>query len=888
MNMIGLIISHYKIISKLGEGGMGEVFLAEDTKLDRKVALKFLPAHMSVQDDVKARFIQEAKAASALNHPNVCTIYDILEADGRIFIAMEYVDGQTLRDKRGTLSEKQTLEIAAQIADGLAAAHEKGIVHRDIKSENIMLRKDGIPQIMDFGLAKLRGVSRLTKEGSTLGTVGYMSPEQALGHDVDHRSDLFSLGVVIYELLTGELPFKGGHEAAIMYEIVNVDAAPPSAVKPDIDTELDRIVLECLQKEPSERYQGAREIAKDLRRFKRDSGRKTASRIAPAGSVTKSRVQPASVRTNPSRLPWIVAGLFAAGMIVLALLLARKPRPKPELIHATLSLPPGSSAGTWGHTLAIAPDGQSVCFTMTDSVTKAAHLWLRSFDDPKLRRIEGTEWGYFPFWSPDGRQIGFAAGRNTLKTVPVAGGPPTVVTEEISAPRGSTWMRDNTILLTTSMFTAVERVPAAGGKLEPVTQLERDQGDQTHRWPVALPDGEHFLFYARASENLGGDHDAICVGSLKDGSFKRLLKARSQGIYSAGHLLFVRGNTLLAQPFDLDKLELAGDPFPVVQDLSYTARFSMGDFSATADGRLVYTSGAIVSSTSLVLLDDAGVFRDTIGEPAEYVSASLSPDNSRAVIAIYDLEKQNFDLWIHDVQRDVRSRLTFGPEYDNNPIWSPDGRFVAYTTGRKLVGDTIQSIAVMEVDGDGEARSLLFDTTASNIYPVCWSPSGEYIICNRDRTGNNDIVMLSPTNPSQWIELRNAEFDEGFASVSPDGRWLAYQSNETGQAEVYITTFPTPGRKWQVSKDRGQFPQWRDGGGQLTFQTAAAIAVVNVDATGASLKFSEPRELFRVRPGLSFSNANANGTLFMFREALNSGSLEIHFVTDWLAAAKKR
>lgn len=886
--MIDQTISHYKVIDKLGEGGMGEVFLAEDTKLDRKVALKFLPAHMSVQDDVKARFIQEAKAASALNHPNVCTIYDILEADGRIFIAMEYVDGLTLRDKRGTLSEKQTIEICAQIAEGLAAAHEKGIVHRDIKSENIMLRKDGIPQIMDFGLAKLRGVSRLTKEGSTLGTVGYMSPEQALGHDVDHRSDLFSLGVVLYEMLTGEMPFKGGHEAAIMYEIVNVDAAPPSAVKPDLDPELDRIALECLQKEPSDRYQSAREIAKDLRRFKRDSGRKTASRIAPAGSVTKSRVHPASVSANPGRLPWLVAGLLAAGMIVLAILVARKPQATPEVIHATLSLPPGSTAGVWGHTLAIAPDGKSVCLSMTDSVTKAAHLWLRSFDDPILRRIEGTEGGYLPFWSPDGRHIGFSAARSALKIVPVAGGPPTTVTEDISAPRGTTWMGDNTILLTTSMFTAIERVPADGGTLEPVTQLERDKGDLTHRWPASLPDGEHFLFYARVSESVGSEHDAICVGSIKEGSFKRLVKARSQGIYSAGHLLFVRENSLMAQPFDLDKLEMAGDPFPVVQDISYTARFSIGDFSATEDGRLVYTSGAIVSSTQLTLIDEAGTVRDTLGEPSEYVSASLSPDGSRAVIGIYDLEKQNFDLWIHDVLRHVRSRLTFGPEYDNTPIWSPDGRFVAYTTGRNLAGDTIQSIAVMEVDGDGAARSLLSDTTASNIFPVCWSPSGEYIICNRDRTGNNDIVMLSPTNPSQWIELRNAEYDEGSGSVSPDGRWLAYHSSETGQWEVYITTFPTPGRKWQVSKDLGQFPQWRDGGRQLTFQTAAGMAVVDVDASGASLQFSEPREMFRIRPGQSFINANANGTLYMFREDLNSGSLEVHFVTDWLAAAKKR
>ena len=442
--MIGQTISHYRVIDKLGEGGMGEVFLAEDTKLDRKVALKFLPAHMSVQDDVKARFIQEAKAASALNHPNVCTIYDILEADGRIFIAMEYVDGQTLRDKRGTLSEKQTLEVAAQIADGLAAAHEKGIVHRDIKSENIMLRKDGIPQIMDFGLAKLRGVSRLTKEGSTLGTVGYMSPEQALGHDVDHRSDLFSLGVVIYEMLTGEMPFKGGHEAAIMYEIVNVDAAPPSAVKPDIDPELDRIVLECLQKEPSERYQGAREIAKDLRRFKRDSGRKTASRIAPAGSAIKSRTTVAVASGKTSRLPWLVVGVLAIAVLALLKLQFSRPEHSREVMRVNLTLPEGN-ADYLGRGLALSPDGRALAFIATDPASGARQIYLRPLDAFDSRPVSGTERGQLPFWSPDGRQIGFFVD-GKLKTVPVLAGAPITICDEAISPRGAVWATDNTIL----------------------------------------------------------------------------------------------------------------------------------------------------------------------------------------------------------------------------------------------------------------------------------------------------------------------------------------------------------------------------------------------------------------------------------------------------------
>lgn len=882
--MIGETISHYKVIEKLGEGGMGEVFLAEDTKLDRKVALKFLPSHMSVQDDVKARFIQEAKAASALNHPNVCTIYDILEADGRIFIVMEYVDGQTLRDKRGPISEKQTLEIAAQIADGLAAAHEKGIVHRDIKSENIMLRKDGIPQIMDFGLAKLRGVSRLTKEGSTLGTVGYMSPEQALGHEVDHRSDLFSLGVVIYELLTDEMPFKGGHEAAIMYEVVNVDAAPPSAVKPDIDPELDRIVLECLQKEPSERYQGAREIAKDLRRFKRDSGRKTASRISPARSVTRSHVQPVAPAPSVSKLPWILTALFGLGLIALIALYAQKPDQQKELIHATISVPKDNTPGFLGYGLAISPDGRSVVFAMAD--TGGTKLWLRSLDSPSARPIEGTERGVQPFWSPDGRHIGFFTGMNTLKTVPVSGGPPTTLSEGISAARGATWMADNSILVTTSMYSTIERISASGGAFTRVTELDQAAGDQTHRWPVALPDGEHFLFYARVAEISGSENDAICVGSIKDGSFKRLVKARSQGIYSNGHLLFIRGTTLLAQPFDLDRLELSGDPFPVTQNISYTSRFSIGDFSASTGGRLVYTTGSIMSAIQLLVIGDDGLVGDTVGSPAEYVSAAMSPDGARVAMTIYDLEKSNFDLWMHEIDRNVRTRLTFDPGYDNNPAWSPDGRTIAFAKGAGR--DTLRSIALLEPDGASIAREFLSESDASQLFPTSWSPSGHEILCNRIIGGNADIVMAVRTDPPQWKPLIAGEHNEFNGDVSPNGRWLAYESDESGRNEVYLTTFPEPGRKWQVSKTGARMPLWRGNGAQLCFQSQDDIRVVDVEATESAVRLSESRRLFATKPGTLLLGADSDGRRFLFRETLNVGALEIHLVTDWLEAAKKR
>jgi Tol biopolymer transport system component/predicted Ser/Thr protein kinase len=881
--MIGQTIGHYKITAKLGEGGMGEVFLAEDTKLDRKVALKFLPAHMSVQDDVKARFIQEAKAASALNHPNVCTIYDILEADGRIFIAMEYVDGQTLRDKRGTLSEKQTLEIAAQVADGLAAAHEKGIVHRDIKSENIMLRKDGIPQIMDFGLAKLRGVSRLTKEGSTLGTVGYMSPEQALGHDVDHRSDLFSFGVVLYELLTGELPFKGGHEAAIMYEIVNVDATPPSAVKPDTDPELDRIVLECLQKEPSERYQGAREIAKDLRRFKRDSGRKTASRIAPAGSVIKSRAAGTAVASGKtSRLPWLLVGLLAAAVLVLLKFqLSRQPHSQ-EVMRANLALPEGAS-DYLGRGLALSPDGRELAFVATDSATGSRHICLRSLDAFDSRPISGTERGAMPFWSPDGRQIGFFVD-GKLKTVPVLGGAPVTICDEVTSPRGGTWAPDNTILFTPTQASVVHRVSASGGKPAPITHLDSTAGDRTHRWPHMLPDGDHFLFYARTYAISGGDDDAVCIGSLSNGTVKRLFRNKSQVVYSAGHLLFVRGGMLMAQRFDATALELGGDPFRVADKPSYTARFSYGDFTASSDGRLIYSVGAVETTTQILIVGRDGKVEDTVGVPADYFGTRVSPDFSRILLAVQDQETMNVDLWLQDLARDIRTRLTFERGADQLGAWSPDGTQIAFLTEYNGYG----AIEIMSPEGTQGMTKLLVDSAASPA-PSSWSADGLYLLYDRRTNTSSDVYMILLNANHEPVPLLATDFNEGQGTVSPNGRWMAYQSDESGRAEVYLTSFPTPGRKWQVSSSGGLAPLWRRDGRELYYRGREnSLMVTDVIEAEGGVRLMGPRALFPLSSGSTLDGVDTDGSRFVVRELLNVGKSQINLISNWLDGAEQR
>ncbi len=432
--MIGQTISHYKILEKLGEGGMGVVYKATDTKLDRFVALKFLPPHLAASEQDKARFIQEAKSASALNHPNVCTIHDIQEHDGQLFIVMEFVDGQTLQERKSTLSQKQALDIGIQIADGLAAAHEKGIVHRDIKPENIMIRKDGIVQIMDFGLAKLRGASRLTKEGSTVGTAGYMSPEQVQGLDADHRSDIFSLGVLLFEMLSGQPPFKGVHETAIAYEIVNVDSPPLSSIKPNIPPELDAIVLECLEKDPRERTQSASQISVDLKRYRRESSKQRASRITAARPVMKVQDYEAEQpverveRTKQSFLPWIVSGAFGAGCIVISFLYFFGSKPEVQSVRAFIQAPGGSSfaqqsGGASGvGQISISPDGRRIAFIAVDS-TGMPRLYVRSLNSLIGLPLPGTENAFYPFWSPKSDFIAFFVD-GKLKKIDASGGPP--------------------------------------------------------------------------------------------------------------------------------------------------------------------------------------------------------------------------------------------------------------------------------------------------------------------------------------------------------------------------------------------------------------------------------------------------------------------------------
>ena len=850
--MIGQTISHYTVLEKLGEGGMGVVYKATDTTLDRPVALKFLPPEISAGEQEKARFLQEAKSAAALNHPNICTIHGIEEHQGKHFIVMEYVDGQMLSEKRHSISFKQAIDIGIQIADGLAAAHEKGIVHRDIKPENIMIRKDGLVQIMDFGLAKLRGVSRLTREGSTVGTAGYMSPEQIQGQEVDHRSDIFSLGVLLYELFTGHPPFKGVHETAITYEIVNVDAQPMSAVVPALDPALDAIVLECLAKEPAERYQAVAEVSKELRRFKRESTRQRVSRISRAavsgiqaaaqGGVSQaveSPVAPEPVRPPHDRKIWKIAALlgFAAFLSTGALYFVA-PKSPSEVVWASLEPPRGILyRSDYGGHAAVSPDGRTFAFVGVDSSGEAM-LWFRRLAEAQATRFSGTSDASYPFWSPDNHSIGFFAD-GKLKRISISGGPPVTICEA-TAGRGGSWGEDNTILFASTATGPLYRVNVEGGEPKAVTTLDSLKKEDSHRLPQILPGGERFLYVVQHQGQLDSQ-DEVRIRSF-DGSLQEtVLRGSSNAIYAAGHLFYVRETSLLAQAFDPGSHQFKGEPQPIATEVQYFVPRSKGNFTVSPAGVLLYAVGSSENEDELFWLDREGRRESALTSLSPVYWARLSPDGSRVVFDDYDARSRNYDIWLYDIPRKVRTRFTFGEHLDVVASWSPDGQRVFFSSNR----NGREEVYVKQVDGmkneevlvQGETRQYLTGLTKDGRYGLLseqFATNGSWDLSFVDLTGDRTPVGLLKTPYNEW----GAEF-------SPDGHWLVYQSDESGRYEIYVRPFRSEGGKWQLSTEGGDSPRWK-GEKEIFFESRGRMMAVDVTLTAAGPRFGIPKALFDI------------------------------------------
>ncbi len=857
--MISGTILHYEILEKLGEGGMGEVYKARDTKLDRLVALKFLPSNLTATEVEKARFIQEAKAASALNHPNICTIFDIQEHEGQLFIVMEYVDGETLRHKKQSFSTKQVVEIGAQAADGLAEAHDKGIVHRDIKPENIMMSKNGIVKLMDFGLAKLNKAeeaSRLTKAGMTLGTVGYMSPEQVQGQDVDGRSDIFSLGVVLYELLSGESPFKGVHETAIMYEIVNVDPEPVSAKKEGIDPELDRILFECLDKEKEERYQSAHELSKDLKRFRRDSGRQRIGRMSnahvpldssqsrrPTGAHQAADMpldsSPRGIFGNTRMLVSTSAVLLAAVAAFIAFfVLGRSGDNQPE-IKATI-LPPREMTldNAEGSNVSISPNGKFIVFVADDS-SGNSKLWLRAINSLKAVPLASVDNAAYPFWSPDSRYVAYFSGGKLMKMS--LGDKIAVALCDAPSGRGGTWGKNGDIVFSPEPTSGLDEISSQGG--EPKVVVKQKSGVLSLRWPYFLPDGKHFLYSTQHSESGSSPMDAIFVTSLDGGQGKELLRVSSNAEYADGYLFYVRQSILLAQKFDPGNLDLSEDSKSLAENVQYFDVRISGTFSVSPSGMLVYEEKN-PNNEKVVLLDRKGKIVKTVLNSKIWNWASFSPNGRKIAFDYYDPSAKNIDVWTYDIGRGVLTRLTFSTAADVFPIWSPDGQRIAFSSDRTTTG-----FGCFEKNADGSGEATLICKVGDQAVLTGFSRDGKYallMVADSAGGGNRTGIWVQPlTGDKKPVPYLTAKYSAALPVFSPDMKWVAYMSNESGKYQVYVAPFGSGSGKWQVSVNGGGNPQWMDGGKKLYFFTPTnRIMSVDVNESGSSISPGEPHLVF--------------------------------------------
>jgi serine/threonine protein kinase/Tol biopolymer transport system component len=812
MLVSGTKLGRYEIRSKIGAGGMGEVYQARDLELGREVAVKVLPSHFSIEATRLQRFQQEACAASALNHPNIITVHDIGSHDGSPYVVSELLEGETLRKRiSGTpLGQRRAIDYALQIANGLAAAHEKGIIHRDLKPDNIFITNDGRAKILDFGLAKLTQLDghqsqtdvptrRVdTDSGVVMGTVGYMSPEQLKGRAVDQRTDIFSFGAILYEMLSGRRAFHAESAAETMSAILREDPPELSDTNKAVSLSLQRLVNRCLEKNRESRFHSASDLAFALEAI---SGGVTSS----AETLTPVTTQTSELIRN--KLPWIVTAVLALALIATVVFGYLYFRRSPvDVVTTRFPIYPADKS-YFGGNFAVSPNGRRVALRVISE--GRVRLWVRSFDSLTAQPLAGTEEAVFPFWSPDSRFIGFFSG-GKLRKIEVTGGPAQTICDAPD-PRGATWNADGLILFAPKTADALYRVSAGGGTPAPVTTLDQSRKEISHTHPRFLPDGRHFLYLAISPQQ---DTSGIYVSALDSPDTKLLVKADSGAAYSPpGYLLFLRGRTLMAQAFDADSLKINGDPLPVAEQVD---RLGLGRrdamFSVSETGVLVYWSGSS-ANLQLVWFDRQGKQLSTVGPVGSYVTPWLSPDEKRVTFGSSEPDGGGSDIWIMELARGTPTRFTFDPAIEAVPLWSPDGSRILYSSDREGPLNLYQRAA----NSAGEAEPLPKNDN-NNKLANDWSADGRFILFQaQDQRTNSDLWVLPISGDQKPFPYLHADFSEAQGRFSPDGKWVAYVSNESGKWEVYVQSFPVPGGKWQVSNSGGAQPQWRRDGSELFY-----------------------------------------------------------------------
>ena len=876
-------LAHYQIIEKIGEGGMGEVFRARDTRLDRDVALKFLPESLATDPDRLGRFEREAKLLAALNHPHIASIHGFESVENQRFLVLELVEGEDLavRLARGPVPLDEALSLCRQIADALEAAHEEGIIHRDLKPGNVAVTADGTAKVLDFGLARAWEPNPSSAElshsptvlthsptvaGVILGTAAYMSPEQARGQRVDRRADIFSFGCVLFELLTGVQTFAGEMVSDTLAAVLR--AEPNWSLLPTDTPQTIRKLLErCLEKNPRERLRdiGEARIAIDAVLRGEDS---------PAAGLVG--VLPQKRKTS-ERVAWAIAAICALAAAAIAVW-PFPHRAMEDSVVRTSILPPSSVRFNLHEVhpgpAAISPDGLHIVFSGRQSGGNST-LFVRDLDNPEARALPGTDGAGYPFWSADGRSIGFFA-EGKMRRVDVTGGPPTTIcSAELG--KGGSWNRDGTIIFAPAFNTPIYRVSDSGGTARAITTLNKTRGENSHRFPVFLPDGNHFLYLDRA----GNDASTIRAASLSGDTDRKIMRLGSSVAYASGYLLFLRQFTLMARPFDLQHLAFTGDAIPVVNPVRYIPGAMWGIFSASDNGMLIYQGGSSVEGSRMVWRRFDGKLLDSDNKLPPETNARMSPDGRHVCVSLYTVGGTS-DLWIYDVARRIRTRFTFDPSNDDTGVWSPDGRRIAFASNR--MGPA--AVFIKRVGG-ATSEKLLYKADVP-LYPSDWSPDGRYLICNALDSSTVDIWAIPLAGQQEPAALLHTKYLERDGHVAPNGHWISYTSNESGRMEIYVTSFPRPGRKWQISGGGGEGARWMPDGSGIVYGANNSFYRVETRAGDQSFAVGETRRLFESNTTNSYAIHPDGKRLLLLENVDKGGGNPLTLVTHWTQMLRKR
>jgi serine/threonine protein kinase len=882
----GSKLGPYEILSSLGSGGMGEVYRARDTRLDRIVAIKVLPDHQTSKPELRERFEREARAISSLNHPHICTLYDVGHQDGVDYLVMEYIEGETLAARlvKGPLPLDQLFKYAIEIADALGKAHRKGITHRDLKPGNIMLTKSGA-KLLDFGLAKLRqqaspsvpisqvstAAGAITAPGMILGTLQYMAPEQVEGKAADARADIFAFGGVIYEMATGKKAFEGKSQASLIAAILEREPAPISSLQPMTPPALDRVVKTCLAKDPEDRWQNAQDLKRELGWIA--DGVSGAS--GPASRSTRQNI------AGP--VGWIVATIVVVVAVALGVVsLLKKPNPAPRL-QVSLS-PPDNTSYSANSRFAISPDAKKIAFVADNSATSQS-LWIRSLDSTTAQSLAGTEGASNPFWSPDGKFVGFFADEE-LKTIGSDGGPVTTLAKALGI-GGGTWGPDGTIVFQWGVVGGgLLSVSSNGGPASELTRVDASK-ESSHRWPFFLPDGRHLLFQVKLTNpSQDGSVNEIRVLDLLTRRQTVLLRSDSNAEYANGYLLRVQQGSLMAQPFDLSSLMVSGVPVPLAEQVDVSSA-GVADFSTSQSGSLTFEK--YDDTTKLVMYSREGKEIGQVGSPRQFGEVSLSPDGTRVATMFSDSYGRSRAIWVFELARGTSSRVTaegIGADY---PIWNASGSELTYFAPAGGGGIYLQS--------PDELGSSVLVESVTMAQPDSISPDGKLLAYANFVAGTGPRIWIHDFAPEKSgtkdYPLLGTDSNEFQAQFSADGRWLAYNSNETGREEIYVVPFPGSSHSVQISTSGGSQPRWRRDGREIYYIAPdRKMMAAAIQFNGRSLQPATPKVLFQTRiGGITRTpheyDVTADGQKFLINSMPEQAPQSITLYVNWTSALKK-